>query len=218
MAIFNLQTRESQDTLDRPTIREGLALAASQVDRAASIVRHMRVYGHRSDAALQSLDSVDAIEGVLTMIGAQIEKQGLEIRHQYRRDEFLVTAELVLLEQIILNLILNARDAILGKYNEEKIAPGEFIELVVDSHSEEKVAIKVIDSGPGIPASIVDRVFEPFFTTKPVGQGTGLGLSLSYGMAREMGGELKARNGETGAEFQLILLEAERNGDTAYDE
>ncbi len=214
MAIFNLQTREAEDTLDRPTIREGLALAASQVDRAASIVRHMRVYGHRSDAALQNLDPVKAIDGVLTMIGAQIEKQGIEIRHQYRRGEFLVTAELVLLEQIILNLILNARDAILGKYNGERIAPGEFIEIVVASYSEKKVAIKVIDSGPGIPPSIVDRLFEPFFTTKPVGQGTGLGLSLSYGMAREMGGELKALNGETGAEFQLILLEADSNGDT----
>lgn len=214
MVIFNLQTREAEDTLDRPTIREGLALAASQVDRAASIVRHMRVYGHRSDAALQSLDPVNAIEGVLTMVGAQIKNQGIEIRHQYRRGEFLVTAELVLLEQIILNLILNARDAILGKYNGERVAPGEFIEMLVASYSEKKVAIKVIDSGPGIPPSIVDRVFEPFYTTKPVGQGTGLGLSLSYGMAREMGGELKVLNGETGAEFQLILLEADSNGDT----
>ncbi|MBO1040883.1 ATP-binding protein [Brucella pituitosa] len=214
MAIFNLQTRDAEETLDKATIREGLALAASQVDRAASIVKHMRVYGHRSDAALGPLDPVEAIEGVLTMIGAQIEKQGIEIRHRYCRGEFLVTAELVLLEQIVLNLVLNARDAILDKYKDDKTANWQFIELVVCADSEQTVAIKVIDSGPGIPSSIVDRVFEPFFTTKPVGQGTGLGLSLSYGMAREMGGELKAHNGDSGAEFQLILHRATRNGET----
>ncbi|MFK4821883.1 ATP-binding protein [Ochrobactrum quorumnocens] len=207
MAIFNLQTRDTQGTLDETTIREGLALAASQIDRAAKIVRHMRVYGHRSDGKLQPLDPVDAIEGVLTIIGAQIEKQGIAVRRRYNQNEYLVAAELVLLEQILLNLILNARDAVLDKTGDQKTTD-EFIEISVSEWSEETICINVKDSGPGISAAIIDRVFEPFFTTKQVGQGTGLGLSLSYGMAREMGGQLRVRNSEAGAEFRLILNRA----------
>jgi len=207
MAIFNLQTRDTQGTLDETTIREGLSLAASQIDRAAKIVRHMRVYGHRSDGKLQPLDPVDAIEGVLTIIGAQIEKQGIAVRRRYNQNEHLVAAELVLLEQILLNLILNARDAVLDKTYDQKTTD-EFIEISVSEWSEETICIHVKDSGPGISAAIIDRVFEPFFTTKQVGQGTGLGLSLSYGMAREMGGQLLVRNSEAGAEFRLILNRA----------
>lgn len=207
MAVFNLQTRDTQGTLDQTTVREGLSLAASQIDRAAKIVRHMRVFGHRSDGELEPLDPVDAIEGVLTIIGAQVEKQGVAIIRKYNQGEHLVAAEFVLLEQILLNLILNARDAVMDKTADKKTTD-EFIEISVREWSEETICINVKDSGPGISAAIIDRVFEPFFTTKQVGQGTGLGLSLSYGMAREMGGQLRVRNSEAGAEFHLILNRA----------
>ncbi|ANG98675.1 hypothetical protein A8A54_18845 [Brucella pseudogrignonensis] len=216
MAIFNLQTRDTQGTLDEVTVREGLALAANQVDRAARIIRHMRIYGHRSDGSLQSVDPVDAIEGGLTMIGTQIEKQGIEIRRRFQAGKFHALADLILLEQIILNLLLNARDAILDSQDEAK-AKEEYIEIGVERFPGEMVAITVTDTGPGIPPSDLDRLFEPFFTTKPVGKGTGLGLSLSYGMARDMGGVLEAKNGVPGAEFCLILREARETVEMAGD-
>src|SRR5690606_33902726 len=101
------------------TIKEGLATAASQIERAAKIVRHMRVYGHRGGGDLVVIDPADAIDGVLTMIGRQIQNQGIEIKYPKNSANAHVLAELVLLEQILFNLILNARDAILGGRNEE---------------------------------------------------------------------------------------------------
>lgn len=214
MGIFNLQTREAQDRLDAVTIKEGLAAAASQVERAAKIVNHMRVYGHRGGGDLVAIDPADAIDGVLTMIGTQIQNQGIEIKYSRNTADSRVLAELVLLEQILFNLILNARDAILGCRN-DKIETRSFIEIRLENTAPDHETIVVYDSGPGIPAEILDRIFDPFFTTKPVGKGTGLGLSLSYGMAQDMGGKLSASNGAMGAEFRLTLRKAqEQRGNT----
>ncbi len=121
-------------------------------------------------------------------------------------------ADLVLIEQIVLNLLLNARDAILENRPQDdslKDKSGDdFIAISVGGSAVNMITIAVEDSGPGIPAANLDRLFEPFFTTKPVGKGTGLGLSLSYGMARDMGGRLEAGNGTKGAQFRLILRAA----------
>ncbi|PJO48212.1 ATP-binding protein [Brucella pituitosa] len=213
MGIFNLQTRDEQGKLDHPTIRDGLAMAASQVERAAKIVKHMRVYGHRSDGALQPVDPHDAVDGVLTIVGTQIQKQGIEVRHIHGSGVVRVMAELILLEQILLNLILNARDAIL-RDRSGVIAPGNFIEIRVEESGPDRATIIMQDSGPGIEAEIIDQIFDPFFTTKPVGKGTGLGLSLSYGMARDMGGSLHVANTAAGAEFRLTLQKAQAVSET----
>ncbi|EXL07822.1 ATP-binding protein [Brucella anthropi] len=213
MAIDNLQARLSEGKLDQSMMIESLELASGQVDRAANIVRHMRIYGHRSDGSLRPLDPADAIEGVLTIAGRQIANEGVTINRNYKSGEFSVMGDLVLVEQIILNLLLNARDAILencvsaGTTAEE--ADADYITISVERGPDNMIAIVVADSGPGIPPAILDRLFEPFFTTKPVGKGTGLGLSLGYGMARDMGGSLEARNGAKGAEFRLVLCNAE---------
>jgi len=70
----------------------------------------------------------------------------------------------------------------------------------------DKVEIKVIDNGIGIPQKVVDKIFQPFFTTKPTGQGTGLGLSLSYDIIKAHGGEIKAESKEgEGSEFMIVL-------------
>ncbi len=163
--------------------------------------------------SLRPLDPADAIEGVLTIAGRQIANEGVTINRNYKSGEFSVMGDLVLVEQIILNLLLNARDAILencvsaGTTAEE--ADADYITISVERGPDNMIAIVVADSGPGIPPAILDRLFEPFFTTKPVGKGTGLGLSLGYGMARDMGGSLEARNGAKGAEFRLVLCNAE---------
>ncbi|WP_449415483.1 ATP-binding protein [Ochrobactrum teleogrylli] len=219
MAVDNLQARVSQGKLDQTMIVDSLELAAGQIERAANIVRHMRIYGHRSDGSLRPVDPAEALEGVLTIAGTQIEKEGIEIRRNYQAAEFQVMADLVLVEQIVLNLLLNARDAILE--NRAAAAASEcnnhadYIDISFEHISDGMVAIVVTDSGPGIPPANLDRLFEPFFTTKPVGKGTGLGLSLGYGMAQDMGGRLEARNGVEGAEFRLILCAAKNDEDKA---
>ncbi|MDH7790477.1 ATP-binding protein [Ochrobactrum sp. AN78] len=215
MAVDNLHARVSGGNLDQTMIVDGLDIASKQIDRAANIVRHMRIYGHRSDGSLRAVDPAEAIEGVLTIAGTQIENQGILIRKDYRAGDYRMMADLVLIEQIVLNLLLNARDAILeNRLHNDTLkdkSGDDFIAISVEKSVDNMIAIVVEDSGPGIPAANLDRLFEPFFTTKPVGKGTGLGLSLSYGMARDMGGRLEASNGAEGAEFRLILRVAKHD-------
>jgi signal transduction histidine kinase len=212
MAVDNLHARVSGGNLDQAMIVDGLDLASRQIDRAANIVRHMRIYGHRSDGSLRPVDPAEAVEGVLAIAGTQIENQGISIRKEYRIGDYKMTADLVLIEQIVLNLLLTARDAIVESRPQddgrEVRGEDDFIAIRFEQADDDMIAVVVEDSGPGIPLANLDRLFEPFFTTKSVGKGTGLGLSLSYGMARDMGGRLEVKNGTKGAEFRLILRAA----------
>jgi signal transduction histidine kinase len=107
------------------------------------------------------------------------------------------------LQQVVINLMLNARDAMLEK-------PGD-VPPAIRLHAYPKadgssVIVDVEDNGPGIPAKVLPRLFEPFFTTKPGGKGTGLGLSISYEIVRQMGGTISAENLEgRGARFRFVL-------------
>jgi two-component system, NtrC family, sensor histidine kinase HupT/HoxJ len=103
--------------------------------------------------------------------------------------------------QIVVNLVDNAIDAVRGQSEPR-------IEIAAKRHGGE-VVITVADNGPGLADGLIDKIFEPFFTTKPVGEGTGLGLWISYGIAREHGGALTAANrGDGGAVFTLTLAAA----------
>ena len=110
-------------------------------------------------------------------------------------------------EQVIINLLINARDAV-QKVLDDAVSSDQagIVRISVsDDPVREIVAIEVRDDGPGISPANIDRVFEPFFTTKGPGSGTGLGLSISYGIVTGMNGKLHARNTGEGAEFRIEL-------------
>ena len=107
------------------------------------------------------------------------------------------------LEQVLINLMVNARDALLGQREKQ---PDLRPWIAVHSeHDASHVRIWVEDNGGGIDPRLLERIFEPFFTTKPIGVGTGLGLSVSYGIVENMGGRLSVGNGEHGAQFCVEL-------------
>jgi histidine kinase len=98
------------------------------------------------------------------------------------------------LEQVIINLLVNARDAIEEKWNTRgQRQENDKIELIA-RREKNWVIVEVCDSGTGIPEHLLEKIFEPFFTTKEVGKGTGLGLSISYGIITECGGKIEAVN------------------------
>jgi len=110
----------------------------------------------------------------------------------------VIMAEPSRLEQVIINLLVNARDAIedkiasgMGQRGEEKI----FVKTFTEGKS---VVAEVEDTGPGIPDAVKEKIFEPFFTTKKVGKGTGLGLSISYGIVKDFGGTIEALSNKGG--------------------
>jgi histidine kinase len=119
------------------------------------------------------------------------------------------------LEQVFINLLMNARDAIEEKCEEMDCTPAAKKITLRSRLIESTVRVDIQDTGGGIKASIIDRVFEPFFTTKKVGKGTGLGLSISYGIVKDCGGEIHVVPTGDGACFRLSFpaIVSSGNGD-----
>src|SRR5262249_51717570 len=132
----------------------------------------------------------------------RLRNHGITIREEYGPQPLRVRSHLNLLEQVLVNLLLNARDALQSSRRDDK-------EIVISGRAEAgRVLLAVADNGPGVPADARERLFEPFFTSKPTGQGVGLGLALSFGIVREAGGTLSLLPGNGGAVFQIDLPEA----------
>jgi histidine kinase len=100
------------------------------------------------------------------------------------------------LEQVFINLLINARDAIMDRLESEGGDKAEKRIFLRSRTEKNKLIVEVCDTGIGIPDAVLGRIFEPFFTTKEVGKGTGLGLSISYGIMKDLGGNIQAFNRE----------------------
>ncbi|MBM3533299.1 MAG: hypothetical protein FJX60_09730 [Alphaproteobacteria bacterium] len=179
-----------------------------QVARMSGLVYHMRIFGRKSSLQMHLVDPTSAIEDALAIFGPELRLADIEVNKNFPNMPAFVVAESNLLGQILLNLLVNARDAIADRAN--KVADSGvklkgMIDISVSREKDGTVATIVADNAGGIPDEAIGRVFEPFFTTKPVGRGTGLGLSVSYGIVKDLGGTLSVRNGEKGAIFTIKL-------------
>lgn len=203
MTLDNLHDELAANQSDTVAVKHKLATIMAQAERAATIVRHMRIYGRRSDGDLGIVDPVDAIDGALIFVESQIIESGISLSKLYR-NQYKVLGDALMIEQIILNMMLNARDAILERRSTDRSRPDN-IAIDICLTEDNFVSISIADTGKGYSNHLQEKLFDPFFTTKPVGQGMGLGLALSYGMARDMGGSIRAENTELGAKFTLSL-------------
>ena len=164
----------------------------SYVDRAAKIINHMRQFGRKSDTTLQKVRVNEALKRAMEILGQQLKVRGIDIVWDIDENLPLILADLDRLEQVFINLLINARDAVDEKWQgSEHQKNKKKITLRTKSIGQE-IMVEISDTGPGISDAIIDRIFEPFFTTKKVGQGTGLGLSISYGIIQECKGTIKA--------------------------
>ena len=161
-------------------------------NRAAGLVRQLLAFSRRQTLRPQVLQIDDMLSELQMLMRRLVgEKIALELKHG--RDLWLVKADLNQLEQVVVNLVVNARDAMpdggrialrtanvspneCAAFREQLLAPAEY------------VLLEVSDSGTGIPPELREKIFEPFFTTKEVGKGTGLGLSMVYGIVKQTGG------------------------------
>jgi two-component system cell cycle sensor histidine kinase/response regulator CckA len=161
-------------------------------NRAAALVRQLLAFSRRQTLRPQVLDVGERLEDLTMMLRRLIgEKVKLEVKHE--RDLWPVKADVSQFEQVIINLALNARDAMPDGGNltvrtfnvtADKVAAYGHKGLP----AAEYVLVEVTDTGTGIPPEIQDKIFEPFFSTKEVGRGTGLGLSMVYGIVKQTGG------------------------------
>jgi histidine kinase len=189
----------------RRFIDEKCARMVAQTERAATIIRDLRGFARRPDDTPVRFDAARAVRVAIKMIAEQFRLTHVEIERDIDAGCPPVMGHPSRLQQVVLNLLLNARDAILEDSMRDA---GRIVVRVRPAHESAKVVITVEDDGAGIAGHALPRVFEPFFTTKPTGKGTGLGLSISYQIIHHMGGTIAAANRPEGGACFTIMLDA----------
>ncbi|QRZ15246.1 sensor histidine kinase [Paracoccus methylovorus] len=168
------------------------------VERMGAITRQLKSYARKGGEAFEPVDLRAALSSALVMMEPQLRSRTIRLQRNIPRYPVMVYCDRIRLEQIIINLLRNAVDAIKGVRDPA-------IEITVSSGSHAFLSVR--DNGPGV--SDLENLFEPFFTTKKPGEGTGLGLAISSGIAADFGGRLTAHNasdqGGKGAVFELEL-------------
>jgi PAS domain S-box-containing protein len=173
-------------------------------DRIGKIVDHLREFSRQTKPEFEEVDINQPVENALLITGQQLLDHGISIVRRLAEDAPKVSGDPNQLEQVFLNLISNARDALDDSPNPKKeltITSG-----LVREDGASSVEVRVKDTGVGIPSDKLNKIFEPFFSTKPVGKGTGLGLSLCFGIIDAHKGriEIESRQGE-GTEVRVII-------------
>jgi C4-dicarboxylate-specific signal transduction histidine kinase len=169
-----------------------------QVGRINQIVQQMTRFAHPDQTAFAVVSVAQVVESALQMVRFDHRIRGVELRQEIAADAGSIRVQPHALEQVLLNFMINALDAMEGR-------PAPRLEIRAWRHNGE-CFIQVGDNGSGIPPEHIDRIFEPFFTTKPVGRGTGLGLSISYSLIRGHGGQIDVDSApEAGARFTIRL-------------
>jgi histidine kinase len=210
-ASFLAKKIDRQEPVVPEILRELAVEMDSQVDRASLIINHLRQFGRKTDIRKVNVQLNDCIRGTFTVLGRQLEVHGIKV--ELALDEALppVRGDRNRLEQVFLNLIMNARDAM----DEKEDLGGQDIEknLHISSRAENgEVVVTISDTGMGMSESVKEKIFEPFFTTKPVGKGTGLGLSISFGIVRDYDGEIEVESKEgRGTSFAIRFPAAEED-------
>jgi histidine kinase len=177
------------------------------VDRATKIINHMRQFGRKSEGDLKPVLVSDVLKSAFELFSQQLKLREIEVVWEIEKDLPPILADNGRLEQVLINLMINARDAVEKRWaGATALSPGSKRITLCAASRPGKVLVAVRDTGDGVPEAIVDKIFEPFFTTKTVGEGTGLGLSISYGIVKEFGGsiEVDAEDGG-GACFRLVF-------------
>ena len=195
---FFLRKIEKAEPIKPDILVNMLGKVDTNVDRATRIIHHMRLFARKSDTELQRVKINEVLQSAFEIFSQQLKVRGIEVRWQLQQRLPKINADPQRLEQVFINLLLNARDAIEEKW--EHHGRGDMPDYIsIDTCQDgRQVICRISDSGPGIPPGKADKIFEPFFTTKEVGKGTGLGLSISYGIVKECGGSITAGNGEAG--------------------
>lgn len=168
------------------------------VDRMAAISRHLRNFARKPNEKLGPVPIEDVVRDTMEIVAVRLKVAAAEIDIDLGPEPLVVRAGFVRLQQVLVNVISNAADAVEGLDDRD-------IRLRAWRDGE-KVVLAVSDHGPGVPAAIAERIFDPFFSTKGVGKGLGLGLSISYNIVKDFGGSLIATNlAGGGAEFRIEL-------------
>ncbi len=186
--------------LDQGRIEEAckaLIPVDQQLTRMAALTGHLKTFARKSPAGLRErLDLATVVDQALLLLEPRLHEEHVECVLQLSRPAW-VRGDAIRLEQVLINLLRNALDAMRGR-------PPARLEIRIEP-LDGQWRLSVVDTGEGIAPENLNNIFDPFFTTKPVGDGLGLGLAVSYAIIHELGGQLSAENHGNGAVFWFSL-------------
>jgi len=212
LAIIRAIAQQNLETLDQMTtpqlihtLREDLQIIHRQTVRMSQIIQHLRAFSRKPREVFEPVSLNDVAQNALILLREQLRQRGIALIENYAPDLPPVLGEANSLEQIVINLLTNARDA-LENHPDGQIA----IETATyDDGKRVYAELRVRDNGPGVPEDIRPQIFDPFFTTKDPNKGTGLGLAISLEIAQKHHGFLLLGEAEQGAAFILRIPVAE---------
>ena len=184
------------------------AMIAAQAGRMAEIIDHIRIFSRKDSGAVELFDARGTLQLAVDLMVPQLSSEDIRIDAVLPAGAvYPVMGRPVQLEQVIVNLLSNAADAIKEARTRTGEARSGVVTLTAAVERNARLRLTVTDNGPGIAEEDLDRIFEPFFTTKEVGRGTGLGLSVSFGIISSMGGRMSADPTPPGqgASFSITL-------------
>jgi C4-dicarboxylate-specific signal transduction histidine kinase len=183
--------------IDSKRLLGELGSALVQVRKASEIITHLRTFGRLAPVSRERVSINRVVRQALALMQEQLRLRQIEVVLELSPDEPLVLGSPIQLEQVLVNLIANARDALVGAAKKR---------ITIATSAPDDVVLTVTDTGSGIPRGLEQRIFDPFFTTKEVGSGTGLGLSITYGIIREHEGAIAVSSPPPGgARFTITL-------------
>jgi two-component system NtrC family sensor kinase len=195
-----------KDSEDLAEMQDSMQQIQIQIDRCSAITQAILKFGRQSRSAPERIDLTRFVPEVIAMVAKKAGGHSIRIVQDIYPDTPAVHVDPSSLQQVLINLLNNAMDAIVERHGSE----GGEITIQARPGGNGKVNIAVTDNGIGIPPENLKRVFTPFFTTKPAGKGTGMGLSVCYGIVDSMGGALEVRSEKgVGTTFTIRLPGAE---------
>jgi len=173
---------------------------AASTARLRAVIEHLRMFGRKVDGETQVFDSRESLKAALMLIQSRFERADIRLSLYQAEEALPVLGHTILFEQVLLNLLNNAADAL------EALPSGKERRVSVELEGDkDRLRLMVEDSGGGMPAALIGRAQEAYFTTKPADKGTGLGLSISSEILREMEGDLGLTNGERGLRATITV-------------
>lgn len=200
LAAIRSYTDNGKQFLEKGRLEEArwnLEQIGELTDRMAQIGLQLKLFSKKSSGQIVIVPLHGVIDGALEILNPSLRKAGVELCIKVDPADLEVRANHVLLQQVLVNLLSNAMQAMEGQ-NDKKI----MIECTVNGN---EVVVAVEDNGPGIVEEYLQKIFEPFFTTKKSGQGLGLGLTISDRIVRDFGGQIALIQGKDGARFEFTL-------------
>lgn len=204
---------------DNPDMRESIEKIFNAVNRADNIIKNILSFSRQTVSKITQLPLNPLLDNVLALAKQKLEKSGVSIRREYADESLEVAGDHTMLEQVFLNLVNNAVDA-MKDCKEKILTVRAYKQLVTEigyktgyrradffSIGDEMIVVEISDTGKGIPEETLSKIFEPFFTTKPTNEGTGLGLSLAHMIMDRLSGSIDVESRENQGTTFFVKLQ-----------